>query len=135
MLGLQRDFLLAVVYIPPENAKVYELYDDNNGINLLEDVLTMLLHEFKNLLIVLTGDFNARIGDMLDFIVDDSIDYLVIDDFYELDTFTINRKTKYVNLNSFGQTLVNLCKSFIIHVINGRTKGDSLGELIYISKT
>ena len=92
MLGLQRDFLLAGVYIPPENAKVCELYDDNNGINLLEDVLTMLLHEFKNLLIVLTGDFNARIGDMLDFIVDDSIDYLVIDDFYELDTFTINRK-------------------------------------------
>ena len=54
MLGLQRDFLLAGGYIPPENAKVYELYDDNNGINLLEDVLMMLLHEFKNLLIVLT---------------------------------------------------------------------------------
>ena len=107
--------------------------DDNNGINLLEDVLTMLLHEFKNLLILLTGDFNARIGDMLDFIVDDSIDYLVID-FYELDTFTINRKTKDVNLNSFGQTLINLCKSFNIHVLNGRTKGDSLGELTYISK-
>ena len=59
----------------------------------------------------------------------------MFDDFYELDTFTINRKTKDVNLISFGQTLVSLCKSFNIHVINGRTKGDSLGELTYISKT
>ena len=70
---------------------MYELYDDNNGINLLEDVLTRLLHQLKKLLIVLTGDFNARIGD---FIVDESIDYLAIDDFYELDTFTKNRKQK-----------------------------------------
>ena len=38
-------------------------------------------------------------------------------------------------MNSFGQTLINLCKSFNIHVLNGRTKGDSLGELTYISKT
>ena len=72
---------------------------------------------------------------MLDFIVDDSINYLVIDDFYELDTFMRNRKTKDVNLNSFGQTLINLCKSFNIHVLNGRTKGDSPGELTCISKT
>ena len=38
-------------------------------------------------------------------------------------------------MNSFGQTFVYLCKSFNIHVLNGRTKGDSLGELTYISKT
>ena len=133
ILGLDKDILFAGIYLPPENSRVYELYNGKDGISLLEDTLSMFMNEYGELSVLLFGDFNSRIGDSLDYIVDDSTDYLLMEDAYEQDTFCLKRETKDDTCNSFGLSLLDLCKLFNVHVLNGRTESDPHGELTFIS--
>ena len=49
ILGLDKDILFAGIYLPPENSRVYELYNDKDGISLLEDTLSMFMNEYGEL--------------------------------------------------------------------------------------
>ena len=52
-------------------------------------------------------------------------------DLYDADDFKIQRKSKDLHgeLNEHGKMLLELCCSFGIHILNGRTSGDLNGEL------
>jgi hypothetical protein len=80
--------------------------------------------------LIVTGDLNARTKDLQDYIQDDSPVYLPLPDFYPVDNFQIKRKTKdtHGELNEYGKLLIELCCTFGIHFLNGRTPGDINGE-------
>jgi hypothetical protein len=72
LMGLDKDILMAFVYIPPEGSSAYNVLEDRNGICSLEDSLSNIANNHDNPYIVCAGDFNARLGSKEDFIHDDS---------------------------------------------------------------
>ncbi len=77
----------------------------------------------------IAGDCNARCKDLLDYIPDDNLDHIFGNVSYDGDTFDIPRQTKdRIRYNSFGRSLVELCRLLNVHMLNGRTNGDRHGE-------
>ena len=51
----------------------------------------------------------------------DNIDFIFNDNgVYESDDFDIERNTKDLHTNNFGISLIELCKIYGIHILNGR---------------
>ena len=76
---------------------------------------------------MLTGDFNARCGEYQDLLVNDNIDFIIDDNgVYESDEFEFDteRNTKDTRTNNFGISLIELCKIYGIHILNGRLPDD-----------
>jgi len=124
--------LYVVCYLPPAGSSFYNQYSAvTNGVTILEEKLCDVKNIYPDHLLILTGDFNARTKELQDFIQDDSPDYLPLPDFYSEDTFQIKRKTKdkHGEVNEFGKLLIELCCTFGIHFLNGRTQGDEKGEI------
>ena len=93
---------------------------------LLDDVL-----QYSNLSnIILTGDFNARTGTLLDFVFHDdgSIDknYCQTPDNYIHDQANLRNNIDNIS-NESGKLLASLCLESGLRILNGRTFGDSLG--------
>ena len=122
--------LYMACYLPPAGSKFYDSLN-SDGVSLVELELIKLKASYPNHCMVLSGDFNARTKDSQDFIIDDSLSHLPVPDLYDADDFKIQRKSKDLHgeLNEYGKMLLELCCSFGIHILNGRTSGDLNGEL------
>ncbi|CAC5392778.1 unnamed protein product [Mytilus coruscus] len=79
--------------------------------------------------IALIGDFNARVSDHTDFINQESYDSPVLQDIlppnYDDDIF-VERNSQYQTVNCHGKSLLNMCISSRLRILNGRFIGDSL---------
>ena len=113
----ERDYYLAAIYIPPEHSPVHNLTD--------YDIFTVLendVNQFNNLgKVFICGDTNSRIGNKLDFIVDDSV--LECED-TEYTSPPPNRTSLDRKSNRFGENLIDLCKSCNLCIVNGRPHND-----------
>ena len=87
----------------------------------------------KDCNLILCGDFNARTGVCDDFIVDDDMSYIHDFDWYPEDNFNMNRKSRDNDgrINIFGYALLDICKTFGIHIVNGRSPDDPDGEFTF----
>jgi hypothetical protein len=136
MFSTDRDFLFGFVYAPPEGSTVYKDVEERNGIFRLESYITSITESLdEDVYLVCAGDFNARLGNRQDFIVNDDCDYLpyLSDSEYPVDTFNIARKSKDSGENNFGTALLSLCCNLNMHVLNGRCGKDKHGELTFLS--
>ena len=79
----------------------------------------------------ISGDMNARTKDLPDYIIDDSVNYVPVPDFYISDDFSLPRKSRDIHgdINLHGQSLLNMCCAFHVHMLNGRIPGDEEGHL------
>ena len=79
--------------------------------------------------VILCGDLNARVGNLLDYIMNDSSPH--IEQYYsgyESDNAIPQRKNQDVQTNTQGKRLINLCISSGIRILNGRHNGDPSGK-------
>lgn len=81
----------------------------------------------------LGGDLNSRIGDMQDFIPADDVEFVFGDTDYPTDPFDIVRKSKDETCNRFGTSLIDLCCTQNIHILNGRLFKDINGEITCVA--
>ena len=81
------DVVVICAYIPPENSTFYSHEDEDSGINMLCDEISDIQESNGEFYLILTGDLNVRTGCLQDFIMDDSIKHLPVDDWYEEDNF------------------------------------------------
>jgi len=87
----------------------------------LHEILTTIEEDLGNVLFLIGGDLNARIKDFIDFIDDDNLDYVYNGDVaYPGDEFRLPRASSDSNYNTFGLSLIDLCCSKDVHVLNGR---------------
>ena len=93
------------VYNSPKNA-TYTKEIESNVLQLIEKQLAEFSESNQ---VIIGGDFNGRIGTMVDFIVQDIKDLDFLPEGYELDTFTTQRNNEDVSLNSYGEQLIQLC--------------------------
>ncbi|WAR15318.1 hypothetical protein MAR_005423, partial [Mya arenaria] len=75
------------------------------------------------------GDLNARVKDIIDFIPQDNVDYIYnTKTDYPGDEFCLPRSTKDLVLNKFGLSLIELCCTHDVHLLNGRLFDDKEGN-------
>ena len=125
----QNDIIIVFAYVAPERSTFYT-DPATNGIELLADKILSIISEYPNADLLLAGDFNARTKDYMDFIVEDEADYIFGQNTaYPADEFYIPRKNKDIDFsNTYGISLIELCCTFNIHILNGRLFGDKDGN-------
>jgi exonuclease III len=131
----KKDVYLCFIYIPPSNStytirtgcdkQLFEkLEQDIEKLSAIGDVLLM-------------GDFNAHINKYdLDFISNELNDNL--DDFVPpnctADAIHKHRNTAIPQTtNSYGKSVIELCIAAQLRILNGRTLGDSKGQLTFFN--
>lgn len=122
------DLFICNTYILPAGSSVI----DQNDFDFFEK-LEFDIEKYKPLgKIFVTGDMNARTGDLLDTLIFDK--YLDYDDSY-LSSFVdiIPRANSDHVVDSHGRRLVDLCKTTSLLIGNGRLHTDQIGEFTFHS--
>lgn len=120
----EKDLYLATVYIPPKSSNYYD------------DQFTEIEHKIaqysNNGNILLMGDTNARTKNKVDFIVNDTNEFMDLPEDYTFDTQKPrNSMDLHGNVTQHGKLLLDLCIASQLRILNGRTKGDTLGAFTY----
>ena len=116
--GLDKDIYLCLSYISPETS-CHSASRDSLW-NTLEKEIAKFSPDGH---IILTGDFNARTGVMLDYIAEDSDQHIPLPPEYELD-IPVPRSSEDRTVNNFGKELIELCIAGQLQIVNGRVKPD-----------
>lgn len=119
------DIYLAVVYSSPENSS-YTLRKNPEIFDILETDIASFSQKGK---VIIAGDMNARTGTDPDYIVDEMSNYLPVPPEYVQDKpcRPRNSQDKMQRCNSYGRSLLELCKTTGLRILNGRVVGDSFG--------
>ena len=128
-IGTDKDVLFVSVYVPPYQSPYYKHKDTNCTITLLEDFLLKLYEKGVNAHLIISGDFNARIGEWNAF---DNNDFDVHVFGYE-NGWDNSRKSKDKSTNQFAQIFSDFCTTFQCTPLNGYNKGDPEGEFTFVS--
>ena len=85
--------------------------------------------------VFITGDFNSRVGERIDYIPFDYVNTYIDADDYVPDK-TLSNASRDKVCNAFGVSrLLDICKSNCIRVVNGRLCDDcNKGEFTFISR-
>ena len=81
---------------------------------------------------MILGDFNARTNTLADFVPKDGNQF--INDMSETSLHPKIRQNFDTTINNHGKHLINICKNTDLRILNGRTKGDSLGRPTFHGK-
>ncbi|KAL9982422.1 hypothetical protein ACROYT_G004461 [Oculina patagonica] len=125
--GLSDDIFVCSVYLPPYTSSTQLLGKNNDRLDCFTTLQNQLLDFSKKGKIILCGDFNARTGHLDDFAEDFSWDSgcnlgVSVNDHIK------HRSNKDHKVNKFGSHLIELCHGFKLRILNGRAKGDRLGD-------
>ena len=78
--------------------------------------------------IILCGDFNARTGNLKDFLENDDVQDLCINSCFNMAEELQVRNNRDIQISPFGRLLIETCISFNLAILNGRTGGDLSGQ-------
>ena len=123
ILQLDKDILLCSCYITPNHSS----YFDPDTLPNLENDINLFKRDY---FVVLAGDFNARTGVEHDFINYDNCN-LAPGGISPPTTIIRPRKSFDTHINDLGKQLLEMCKSLDLRILNGRCKGDSLGQITF----
>ncbi len=114
-INLDRDLYMCLVYIKPHASP-----------EILEQIEIDITKYTAMGEIILMGDFNSRTGDLNDYISGDASKHLPLSDSYIVDD-ELPRANCDTNINMLSKSLIELCASTNMRILNGRYTGDSLG--------
>ena len=86
---LAKHIIIGFTYIPPEKSTFHNMYDESNGILMLREQIAKALSLREGSSLWWTGDFNARIRNLIDFIKDDKTLFFTGNNIYEPDNFSL----------------------------------------------
>ncbi len=80
------------------------------------------------------GDMNARIGNLTDFAENDAVEqYIPMPSFYKCHNIDVQHRSSINAIeNEYGRRLTDICIGNRLIILNGRTKGDLLGNVTCI---
>ena len=124
-------------YVPCASSPYYNNLEIKNGIILLDNYLHDIYNENMNSSFIILGDLNSRMSNVQP-ICDCDIASKYIDDvndtaFFSSDNTAYFRKSEDLIINTFGKSLIEMCSTFNLIVMNGFCKGDTKGEFTFIS--
>ena len=115
------------IYIPPEKSTYFdkEIFDE------LESDIGLIYFNSKGNTMIL-GDFNGRTNTLEDYVPKDGNNF--INDVSDISLHPKIRQNFDTTINNHGRQLINICKNTDLRILNGRTKGDSLGRPTFHGK-
>ena len=125
LLSTDTDLFICGVYVPPEKSS----YFDEHVFEELENDITYFNSKGNTMIL---GDFNARTNTLADFVPKDGNQF--INDVSETSLHPKIRQNFDTTINNHGKHLINICKNTDLRILNGRTKGDSLGRPTFHGK-
>ena len=137
ILGIENNLKLGTVYISPINSSVHKRDDNTTCWEDIYNTLYMQLASFNNEhAILLGGDFNARTGNLKDFIENEENEnnFIPFSENFADQTFSNLRVNQDKKVNQFGYELRDICIGANLRILNGRTLGDLTGKYTYIGK-
>ena len=96
---------------------------------MFEQIEADIAHFSQRGNIIISGDLNARTGQENDFIMNDYTNYIPLPPDYQMDNPIRKRLNQDKICRGFGKSLIDLCKTTGLRILNGRTLGDSFGKL------
>ena len=120
-------FLLICVYIPPENSSYYNSVEESNGLITLEVCMDDICSQHPDCKILLCGDLNSRTANY-----DSSAEWNMHDARSD-PVGGDSRQSRDNCLNEFGKTLLSLCASYELTILNGCEEFPESGEFTYLS--
>ena len=124
ILGTDKHLYLCGAYIPPENSRHFSL-------DLFEELENEIANFRSKGLVMLLGDLNARTSKLNDFNSPDGNRFLPTDLLEKSQCFSECRNNLDNTVNNHGKNVLNICKQFDIRIVNGRFRGDSLGNFTF----
>lgn len=123
----ENDLYIAFIYISPEYSS-HTVRENPQYFEKLESDIAYFSSRGK---VSILGDFNARTGQEPDYIVNDAdgIEHIPLPSDYIPDRPLCNRLNQDKTANNYGKSLLNVCQSSGMRILNGRYIGDSLGQL------
>lgn len=128
--NFQTDIYLSCLYLWPDESPASKIIDVDLFDVLSDDVTYFEQHGS----VLLAGDWNARVGNRLDYIACD-INVNSLDGYeYRPDT-PLRRASKDVICNTRGLRLIDMCKALSLRIANGRLGSDfNVGDFSYYSR-
>ena len=128
------DTYICFVYFPPDRSEFYSVYECDL-FQVLEEHIECFKHQGH---VILTGDFNGRVGHESDFIENDNTRFGDISCVpklfdYESDVYC-KRNSEDEKVNTIGRCILNLCISSGVRILNGRSAGDCKGKITFYNK-
>ena len=133
LLGLEKDVLYANTYIPPEGSPYYSTLGlDSDGIAILEESIIENVILDNDVYVLLNGDLNSRTANVAQPVTGDE-DIFYHNDVLRDESNNITRHSQDTNINPFGSSLLYMCNTLDLCIINGTCNGDEYGKFTYIS--
>ncbi len=116
VISLRKDLYICLCFIKP------------NADGTIYDHIEPEIMKYSNKgYVLLMGDFNSRTGNGQDFIEVDCSDNLPLpDDYYNIADSVSVRNNRDSEVTSLGRTLLDMCVSYRIRMLNSRTIGDNI---------
>ena len=124
--NMQNNVLIAATYI---NDITSTYYDDKIWDELYNGILKF---GNENTLLLLMGDFNGRVGSLDVRYLESTLPDENIPALRTHIDIPVRRNTDK-GLNAHGRKIIQLCQSIDLIILNGRTKGDLLGNLTFMN--
>ena len=119
------------IFIRPENPPVYT--QEDKCIILLNKNINEILLRHPDADLFLAGDLNSRIKNMQGFIPADDVEFVFGDTDYPIEPFDIVLKSIDETCNRFGTSLIDLCCTQNIHLLNSRLFKDINREITCVA--
>ena len=130
LFGLGKDLYIAFVYISPQSSTVNPIHK-KQVFEILQNELIQLPRDCD---ILVGGDFNARLGQINDFILNDDDQHVDLPHTYLPDYEVMCRKSQDDTINQYSRHLISLCTSNQLRILNGRLPGDEEGACTYFGQ-
>ena len=129
------DAIIIFAYIPPYQSSYYEHLIVKNGIQILEDYVSQLKLSNYNSSFIICGDLNARTSS-----VQPILQCNEINNFFHENVFNhgphednLERHSSDNLINTFGRSLIDMCATLDLTIMNGHCTGDEGGAFTFIS--
>eukprot|EP00245_Coleochaete_scutata_P010377 TRINITY_DN3619_c0_g1_i11.p1 TRINITY_DN3619_c0_g1~~TRINITY_DN3619_c0_g1_i11.p1 ORF type:complete len:1206 (-),score=200.47 TRINITY_DN3619_c0_g1_i11:736-4353(-) len=121
----EKDFYLGLCYLPPVGSEFFRTFclSEETFLQELTEEVANFIHRGD---VMVSGDFNARVGEEMDFMsleVGDTIEGVIDENWSGVATRVSQDKI----VNARGRQFLEFCMTTGLGIINGRAKGDSLG--------
>lgn len=126
-------FFIAVCYLPPKNSGGYPSDQIESWFQQLAAEITEARREG---MVLVAGDFNARVADDPDFPEQFRIDrsWNTFDLLEDAEASRSTRRSCDQHVNEQGKRLLELCKETGLRIVNGRTPGDEVAAATSVGK-
>ena len=104
-LNMKENIILGGIYNSPINSS----YTRTQNIDLIDAIQTKIMTFSQNDYLIVGGDFNARVGNIKDFIEeqDEEIEFLKLPQNYQIDKYKKLRNNQDHHKNTYGEKLID----------------------------